>query len=67
MDGPGLGTMKPVRKLEADEHADEHALGGALDVIEQLLAKLGPDAATDDAALALWEPAQRLAEAAEKA
>ena len=58
--------MKPVRKLEADENADEHALGGALDTIEQLLAKLGPDADTDDAALALWEPAQRLGEAAEK-
>jgi hypothetical protein len=60
--------MKHARKIdEADSAAEPQALTAALDVIEQLLAELGPEADTDDAALALWEPARALGEAADKA
>ena len=54
--------MKHAR-INAADRAESQPLNGALDAIEQLLAQLGPDADTDDAALALWEPTRRLGKA----
>jgi hypothetical protein len=65
MDGPGI--MKHARQIKPDDSADAKPLNAALDVIEHLLAQLGPEADADDAALALWEPAKALGEAANKA